>query len=121
MQIFAVCPFLAVDMSNSRQRFLRFATRQPAILGAVAALIGSLPAAVKRWVVTIHASALEPHALEAALGLLQWQPAVNALHLAKHEFIDLDRPAEWPLLRSYGRHRAVCMSLYPAQAGSRQC
>ena len=102
MQIFAVCPFIAADWRNSRQRFLRLVTRQPAILASASALLGSLPLAVKRWIVTSYASGLEPHALQAALGLLRWQPAVNALHLAKHEFIDLDSPAEWWLLKHFG-------------------
>ena len=108
MQIFAVCPFLAVDVTNSRQRFLRLITRQPAILGSAAALLGSLPAAVRRWIVTAYAADLEPHALEASLGLLQWQPAVSAAHLAKHEFADLDSPAHWWLLRSFGKRHTPC-------------
>ena len=101
VQIFAVCPFLAFDASNARQRFLRVVTRQPAILGSLAALLGSLPRTVQRWIVSTHLRGLEPHAMDAALGLLQWQPAVNALHLAKHEFIDLDSPAEWWLLKHF--------------------
>ena len=101
VQIFAVCPFLAFDASNARQRFLRFVTRQPAMLGSLAALLGSLPRTVQRWIVSTHVRGLEPHAMDAALGLLQWQPAVNALHLAKHEFIDLDSPAEWWLLKHF--------------------
>ena len=102
VQIFAVCPFLAFDVSNARQRFLRFVTRQPGMLGSLAALLGSLPRAVQRWIVSTHMRGLEPHAMDAALGLLQWQPAVNALHLAKHEFIDLDSPPEWWLLKHFG-------------------
>ena len=109
MQIFAVCPFLAVDATNSRQRFLRLVTRQPAVLGSAAALMGSLPAAVRRWIVTAYATDLEPHALEASLGLLQWQSAVNAAHLAKHEFADLDSPAEWWLLKSFGEPYRPCL------------
>ena len=101
MQIFAVCPFLAFDPSNARQCFLRFVTRQPGILGSLAALLGSLPWVVQHWVVSTHVRGLEQHAIDAALGLLQWQPAVNALHLAKHEFIDLDCPAEWWLLKHF--------------------
>ena len=101
MQIFAVCPFLASDSSNARQRFLRFVTRQPGMLGSLAALLGSLPRAVQRWIVSTHVRDLEPHAVDAALGFLQWQAAVNALHLAKHEFIDLDSPAEWWLLKHF--------------------
>lgn len=104
MQIFAVCPFLAFDNQNSRQRFLRLVTRHPRILGAASALLGRLPSALKRCIVTSYASALEPHALGAALGLLQWRPAVNALTLAKHEFIDLGSPADWWLLKYFGKH-----------------
>ncbi len=103
MQVFAVCPFLAVDNTNTRQRFLRLVTRQPHILGSAAALLGSLPLSVRRWVISSYASGLEPHALEAALGLLQWQPAVNALQMAKYEFSDLDSPAEWWLLKHFGK------------------
>ncbi|CAK0744119.1 hypothetical protein CVIRNUC_001523 [Coccomyxa viridis] len=106
-QIFAVCPFLAFDASNARQRFLRFVTRQPAMLGSLAALLGSLPQTVQRWIVSTHLRGLEPHARDAALGLLQWQPAVNALHLAKHEFIDLDSPAEWWLLKHFSTRVTV--------------
>lgn len=109
-QVFAVCPFLAVDLTNGRQRFLRAVTKQPAIVGSAAALIGSLPATVRRWLVTAYAADLELHALEAALGLLQWQPAVNAAHLAKHEFADLDSPAQWWLLKSFGERHKPCLS-----------
>lgn len=123
MQIFAVCPFLAVDNANSRQQFLRLVTRQPRILGSAAALLGSLPLSVRRWVVTSYASALEPHALEAALGLLQWQPAVNALHLAKHEFNDLDSPAEWWLLKQFGERwlHALLLLLFCSAKYAPQC
>ena len=101
VQIFAVCPFLAFDASNARQRFLRFVTRQPGMLGSLAALLGRIPRTVQRWIVSTHVRGLEPHAMDAALALLQWQPAVNALHLAKHEFIDLSSPAEWWLLKHF--------------------
>ena len=102
VQIFAVCPFLAFDATNAQQHFLRFVTRQPGMLGSLATLLGSLPRAVQRWIVSTHVRGLEPHAVDAALGLLQWKPAVNALHLAKHEFMDLSSPAEWWLLKHFG-------------------
>ena len=65
---------------------------------------------------TAYASDLEPHALEASLGLLQWQPALNAAYLAKHEFTDLDSPAQWWLLRSFGKRRKPSHVLIPGQS-----
>ncbi|BDA41944.1 probable lipid droplet-associated hydrolase [Coccomyxa sp. Obi] len=107
VQILAIFPFLTVDPSCPRQRFLRAAASWASLIGHAAQLVGRLPVSLQRWVIQSYAQNLDQHALEATLGLFQRHTATNAFYLAQHEFNDLAAPADWWLLEYYGRRVAV--------------
>ena len=106
-QILAIFPFFRVNPGSGKQRLLRAAAAAPSALGAAAQLLGSLPTAWQRWVLSRYASVLDRHALGCTLGLLRWQTARNAFYLAQHEFRHLAAPADYHLLDYFGTQGAL--------------
>ena len=45
---------------------------------------------------------LERHAIDTTVAMLSYSHVANALHLADHEFRDLNLPTDWPFLESLG-------------------
>lgn len=113
MQILAIFPFLTVDPSCPRQRFLRAAASRAFVIGHAAQLVGRLPVSLQRWIIQRYTQNLDPHALEATLGLFQRHTATNAFYLAQHEFKDLAAPADWWLLDHYGAAEAPTHGCLP--------
>uniref|UniRef100_A0A383V4Q4 AB hydrolase-1 domain-containing protein n=1 Tax=Tetradesmus obliquus TaxID=3088 RepID=A0A383V4Q4_TETOB len=106
-KVVLLMPFMATDWSSSRQRVLRFAASLAPLLGAVAGAVGRLPGWLQDRLVALVQPGVEPHARGSMKALMTAGGVHNNFHLARHEFRDLDRPADFGLIRRLGRRAAV--------------
>eukprot|EP00882_Tetradesmus_deserticola_P020564 GHRQ01022218.1.p1 GENE.GHRQ01022218.1~~GHRQ01022218.1.p1 ORF type:complete len:283 (+),score=122.14 GHRQ01022218.1:185-1033(+) len=107
LQVVLLMPFLATDWSSTRQRMLRFAAHRAPLLGSVAGLVGRLPHWLQDSLLQPVQPGVEQHARGSMKALMTAGGVHNNFHLAQHEFRDLDRPADFGLIRRLGQRAAV--------------
>jgi len=110
LKVVALFPFLSVDATSLRQRTLRAVTRLPILCGTLFAVLGLLPAFVKRRLVQLASGGMDAQAVEATVGLIRGQSGRNIAFLARCEFRDLRPPPDWSLIMRLGERFLVCLA-----------